>query len=96
MGANVVGDHTCLSEIDWGNGFVIYIVLIATPIYGLASMSAVVEKQAVVRSSVVYKPMHCSDHVRPRWSGDRMHLIIGKNHHIIIRKPVSVQESPDI
>jgi hypothetical protein len=92
-----IDDLASLLKVKWVYSFVINILLIGIEIDHLATVAAVMEKQAVVRTSIADEPMHRTQYIG---SGRHSHLIVRigilQNDHIVRLKSKTLDEFRDI
>lgn len=85
---NVAG----LPKVNRVDDFVVAIIFVAIEIFGLTSVSRIVKEQRIVRSRVLYQPVHCPQDIGLCGLTHRILLIIREDHHIFsLVAKVSIQ-----
>lgn len=79
----IVHNMPDLPKVDRVYDFIVSILFITVQILSLASVTRVMEKERVVWSGVLHKPMHCPDDVCLGGMRHGVLLVIRQSHHIL-------------
>lgn len=95
----IVDNMPHLSKVNWVDDLVIPIFFIAVKILSLPAVACsksasgrspsnklptrVVEKERVIRTSILHQPVHCPEDVLLRRLAHWVLLVVGKNDHIV-------------
>lgn len=72
-----------LPEVDGIDDFIITVFFVPVQIFGLTTMSRIMEEKRVIWPSVLDEPVHSSQDILLCWLAHGVLLIVGEDNHIL-------------
>lgn len=79
----VIHDVPDLPKVDWVDDLIVSVFFITIQILSLTAVAGVVEKERVIWSCILHKPMHCPDDICFCRMAHGILLIIRQSDHVL-------------